>query len=321
MSAAREKADAAGFFRMQLPIELSGRALSNLAMAVLREHLARKGLGLHNDLQNEHSVIGNLPVVEMLHTWGAQEQKDALIEKLCRAEYLIGFALTEPNHGSDAAHMETTAVRDGDEWIINGSKRFNTYMHRATHDIVFARTSGEPDDGHGITAFIVPMDTPGIQADFMWWTSNMPSDHAEVSIEDCRVPHSAIVPARRTAVRGRARAQPRLQDRLGGRSPEQGGRRAHDRHGQLPRQPPGLRRGRPGDADPRRLRLHSPRTATLATCRSSTSTATTAATASRRGRRRCRCVRWPRTCSRSEPAAMQAPPELDNHALQADSET
>lgn len=189
----RDLADEHGFFRMQLPEEMGGRGLNNLTMAVLREHMARKGLGLHNDLQNEHSIIANLPVAEMLHLWGTQEQKDALIEKYIKFEYVIAFGLTEPGHGSDASHLETTAVRDGDEWVLNGAKRFNSYMHVASHDIVFARTSGNPGDGSGITAFIVPTDTPGIEVDFLWWTFNMPTDHAEVTIKDCRVPHDCIL--------------------------------------------------------------------------------------------------------------------------------
>ncbi|HEX4110362.1 MAG TPA: acyl-CoA dehydrogenase family protein [Solirubrobacteraceae bacterium] len=187
------RADRAGLFRAQLPVELGGRGLSNLAMAILREHMATRGLGLHNDLQNEHSIIGNLPTVEMIHTWGTQEQKDSMIEKMIKFEYRVAFGLTEPSHGSDAAHMDTRAVRDGDEWVIDGAKRFNSWMHTSTHDIVFARTSGSAGDGRGITAFIVPMDTPGIEVDFMWWTFNMPTDHAEVSIRDCRVPSSCIL--------------------------------------------------------------------------------------------------------------------------------
>ena len=74
----------------------------------------------------------------------------------------MAFGLTEPNHGSDATWLETRAEPDGDGWVINGAKRFNTGVHRATHDLVFARTSGEPGQARGITAFLVPTDTPGL---------------------------------------------------------------------------------------------------------------------------------------------------------------
>jgi alkylation response protein AidB-like acyl-CoA dehydrogenase len=103
----------------------------------------------------------------------------------------IGFGLTEPLHGSDATWMETNAYRDGDEWVINGAKRWNTGMHRATHDFVFARTSGDAGDAEGITCFIVPVETPGFNVEFMWWTFNMPTDHAEITLTDVRVPDTA----------------------------------------------------------------------------------------------------------------------------------
>ena len=187
------RADAAGWLRYGLPKEAGGSGGSNLDMAVIREHLARKGLGLHNDLQNEASVVGNFPFAHMLLEFGTPEQIEEFLEPMLAREKRIGFGLTEPDHGSDATWMETTAVRDGDDWIINGVKRFNSGMHSATHDVVFARTSGKPGDAGGITAFIVPTDAPGLTVDFHWWTLNMPTDHAEVTLRDVRVPNSAIL--------------------------------------------------------------------------------------------------------------------------------
>lgn len=186
------RADAAGWLRYGLPKEIGGSGGSNLDMAVIREHLAHKGLGLHNDLQNESSVVGNFPVAHMLLEFGTQEQKDEFLEPMLSRKKKIGFGLTEPEHGSDATWMETTAVRDGDDWIINGAKRFNSGMHSATHDVVFARTSGQDGDARGITAFLTPVDTPGFSSDFFWWTFNMPTDHAEVTLRDVRVPGSAV---------------------------------------------------------------------------------------------------------------------------------
>src|SRR5690606_8142831 len=176
------RADAAGWLRYGLPKEVGGSGGTNFDMAVIREHLAHKGLGLHNDLQNESSVVGNFPVVHMLLEHGTQEQKDEFLEGIFTLTRRVGFGLTEPEHGSDATWLETTAVRRGDDWIINGAKRFNSGMHSATHDVVFARTSGEPGDARGITAFIVPTDAPGFSVDFHWWTLNMPTDHAEVTL-------------------------------------------------------------------------------------------------------------------------------------------
>src|SRR6185503_20360982 len=124
----RRRADQAGHLRFALPGELGGRDGSNLAMAIIREHLAHKGLGLHNDLQNESSIVGNFPQVILLHRFGTEEQKDRYIEGMFKGTERIGFGLTEPLHGSDATFMETAAVKQGSDWIINGMKRFNTGM-------------------------------------------------------------------------------------------------------------------------------------------------------------------------------------------------
>ncbi|MCP9979048.1 acyl-CoA/acyl-ACP dehydrogenase [Actinomadura madurae] len=156
------RADAAGWLRYGLPGEVGGSGGTNLDMAVIREHLAHRGLGLHNDLQNESSVVGNFPFVHMLLEYGTPEQKEEFLEPMLAREKRIGFGLTEPDHGSDATWMETTAVRDGGDWVLNGAKRFNSGMHSATHDVVFARTSGEPGDARGITAFFVPARRRGV---------------------------------------------------------------------------------------------------------------------------------------------------------------
>ena len=189
---ASRRADAAGLKRYALPAELGGRGASNEAMAIVREHLNHKPIGLHNDPQSEASIIGNFPTVLLLHEFGSDEQKQ-LVEPCIRGEAGLAFGLTEPNHGSDATFLETRARRDGDEWVIDGAKRFNTGMHIASHDLIFARTSGEPGEGLGITAFVVPTDAPGLSVDFHWWTLNMPSDHAEVTLSGVRVNDDAIL--------------------------------------------------------------------------------------------------------------------------------
>jgi acyl-CoA dehydrogenase len=188
----RRRADKAGWLRYGLPASLGGRDGTNLDMAVIREHLAHKGLGLHNDLQNESSIVGNFPVVHMLLAFGTAAQQAEFLPGVITGTHRLAFGLTEPEHGSDATWLETTAVRDGGDWVINGKKRFNSGMHHANYDLVFARTAGKAGDAEGITCFIVPTATPGLSVDFMWWTFNMPSDHAEVTLTDVRVPPSAI---------------------------------------------------------------------------------------------------------------------------------
>ncbi|HVA74414.1 MAG TPA: acyl-CoA dehydrogenase family protein [Acidimicrobiales bacterium] len=193
LAEARRRADKAGHYRYAFPAEYGGRDGTNLGMAVIREHFATKGLGLHNDLQNEHSIVGNnVGLLLMIH-YGSEQQKAEWIEDLAAGRRGFAFGITEPAHGSDATYMETTARREGEEWVINGEKTFNTGVHHAGHDLVFARTSGEPGDGRGITGFLVPVDSPGFKIEEYLWTFNMPTDHAHVSLTDVRVPHSAIL--------------------------------------------------------------------------------------------------------------------------------
>lgn len=189
---ARRRSDAAGHYRYPFPAAFGGKDGTNLGMAVIREHLARKGLGLHCDLQNEHAVVGNnVGLLLMLH-YGTEDQKKEWVDDLAEGRRHFAFGITEPGHGSDATHMETTAVRDGDEWVINGGKTWNSGLHTAQYDMIMARTSGRPGDGDGITAFLVPTDAPGFRIEEFLWTFNMPTDHARVSLTDVRVPHSSI---------------------------------------------------------------------------------------------------------------------------------
>jgi acyl-CoA dehydrogenase len=185
-------ADEAGFYRYPFPREHGGMDGTNLGMAIVREHLAAKGLGLHNDLQNEHSIVGNNVGLLLMLNYGTPEQQSEWIDDLALGRRGFAFGITEPAHGSDATHMETVAVRDGDEWVINGEKTWNTGIHKATYDLIFARTSGDAGDGHGITAFLVPTGTPGFKVEEFLWTFNMPTDHAHISLTNVRVPDSAI---------------------------------------------------------------------------------------------------------------------------------
>ena len=195
LSEARRRADRAGHYRYPFPAEYGGRDGSNLGMAIIREHLASKGLGLHCDLQNEHAVVGNNVGLLLMIIYGSDEQKEVWIDDLAQGRRGFAFGITEPAHGSDATWMETCAERQGDQWVINGEKTWNTGIHKASHDLVFARTSGSPGDASGITAFLVPRDTAGFEVVEYLWTFNMPTDHAHVRLTDVRVPDSAILGA------------------------------------------------------------------------------------------------------------------------------
>lgn len=193
LAEATRRADAAGHYRYPIPKAYGGRDGTNLGMAIIREHLASKGLGLHNDLQNEHSIVGNNVALLLMIAYGTEEQKRDWIEGLATGGLGFAYGITEPNHGSDATHMETTAVRDGNDWIINGEKTWNTGIHRKPYDLVFARTSGQAGDAKGITAFLVPMKAPGVKIEKMLWTFNMPTDHGHVSFTNVRTPHGSIL--------------------------------------------------------------------------------------------------------------------------------
>ncbi len=192
LAEAKDLADAAGHYRYALPKEYGGRDGTNLGMAVIREHLAVKGLGLHNDLQNEHSIVGNAVGVLLMIAYGTEQQKAEWLEPLLERKIGFAFGITEPNHGSDATHMETSAVRDGDGWRITGEKTWNTGIHKAPYDLVFARTSGKAGDGLGITAFLVPTKADGFKVEEMLWTFNMPTDHGRVSLDRVYVPDDAV---------------------------------------------------------------------------------------------------------------------------------
>jgi acyl-CoA dehydrogenase len=133
--------------------------------------------------------------VPVIAAYGSAEQQ-TYVEGIITGKKHLSFGLTEPNHGSDATWMETTGVRATDgsgDWIINGMKRWNSQVARAHANLVFARTSGKAGDARGVTAFIVPTATPGHKVLYNHWTFNMPSDHAETSLENVRVPDSAIL--------------------------------------------------------------------------------------------------------------------------------
>jgi acyl-CoA dehydrogenase len=195
LTEARRLADAAGHYRYGWPVEMGGKGGSQLDLAVIREHLAAKGLGLFNDLQNEHSIVGNNPFILLFKAFATPEQYARDSEALLGGKMKTAFGLTEPNHGSDATHMETRAVREERDgkpgWRIDGAKMWITGMHTATHMMCFARTSGNDGDAKGITCFIVPNPTPGLVIEEYLWTFNMPTDHPRLSLNNVWVPEDA----------------------------------------------------------------------------------------------------------------------------------
>jgi alkylation response protein AidB-like acyl-CoA dehydrogenase len=138
--------------------------------------------------------VNNL-VCEVIQSVGTESQKKTHIPKLCSGEYIAGsFALTEPGAGSDPAAMSTSAVLHGNEWVLNGTKRFITSAPYAGIFVVWAVTDKTAPRGKGISCFLVPAGTPGL---VIGRAEQKMGQHAaatnEVILEDCRIPQDALL--------------------------------------------------------------------------------------------------------------------------------
>lgn len=141
------------------------------------------------------TVSVNNMVNEVIQALGSEEQKNRYISKICSAEYLAGaFALTEPGAGSDPAAMITTAVSDGDSWVLNGSKIFISSASFAGVFVVWAITDPQAPKGKGISMFLVEPDAPGLT---IGKPEKKMGQHAsptnELLFQDCRVPASGLM--------------------------------------------------------------------------------------------------------------------------------
>jgi acyl-CoA dehydrogenase len=195
LAQARRRAIDAGFYKYPFPSALGGNDGSNLAMAIIREHLAHRGPGLHAELSHEASVVANEPLVLVLHEYGTPEQRERYLEPLADGRLAIAFALTEPGHGSDATWLQTRAERVDGGWELHGVKRFITGIDVAEAVLVFARTSGQDGKAAGISAFLVPVPTPGLDVPYYHWCFNMPTDHGELTLDGVRVGDDAVLGA------------------------------------------------------------------------------------------------------------------------------
>ncbi|WP_159949454.1 acyl-CoA dehydrogenase family protein [Rhizobium sp. 18065] len=146
-----------GFLGMLVPEDYGGSDTGTVAYAVALEEIAA-GDGACSTIMSVHSSVGCMPILK----FGTEDQKQYFLPKLASGTWIGGFALTEPQAGSDASNLRTRAVLDGDHYIIDGSKQFITSGRNGQVIIVFAVT--DPDAGKkGISAFVVPTDTPGYE--------------------------------------------------------------------------------------------------------------------------------------------------------------
>lgn len=173
-----------GFLAGPIPTEYGGMGLDFIAYALLTEEIGRADSSVRTTL----SVHVSLVQLTLLR-WASDAQKQKYLLALARGDYLGCFALTEPNAGSDPAGMQTTAVRDGDYWVLNGTKTWISNGGVAGLAIVFAQT--DRSKGHrGIAAFLVERDsTPGFTArEIKGKLGLRASNTAEIVLENCRVP-------------------------------------------------------------------------------------------------------------------------------------
>ncbi len=172
-----------GLLGMLVPEAYGGSDTGVLAYAIAVEEIAA-GDGACSTIMSVHSSVGCVPILK----FGAEEQRQRFLPKLASGEWIGGFALTEPQAGSDASNLKTRARRDGDYYIIDGAKQFITSGKNGQVIIVFAVT--DPDAGkHGITAFIVPTDTPGYEVIRVEEKLGLhASDTCQIAFNEMRVP-------------------------------------------------------------------------------------------------------------------------------------
>ncbi|MFC0242570.1 acyl-CoA dehydrogenase family protein [Rhodopseudomonas telluris] len=172
-----------GFLGMLVPEAYGGSETGMVAYTLALEEIAA-GDGACSTIVSVHSSVGCMPILK----FGTDEQKQRFLPKLASGEWIGGFALTEPQAGSDASNLRTTARRDGDHYVINGAKQFITSGQNGQLIILFAVT--DPDAGKkGITAFIVPTDTPGYEVVRVEHKLGQhSSDTCQLAFNDMRIP-------------------------------------------------------------------------------------------------------------------------------------
>ena len=189
VEALRELA-ALGCYGIAVPEQYGGAGMDTTALAVALEEIAAGDGGVSTVVS-----VNNCPVCAILLKFGSEAQKQAFLVPLARGTALGAFCLTEPHVGSDAASLRTSAVRDGDHYVINGVKQFITSGKNADYAIVIAVTD-KAAGKRGISAFVVPTATPGYTvARLEDKTGQHSSDTAQILFENCRVPAANLIGA------------------------------------------------------------------------------------------------------------------------------
>jgi citronellyl-CoA dehydrogenase len=186
---AMERAGELGYLGLCFPEEYGGQGGDYFYSLVRAECMSYSGSGG----TNMGFAVQSDMVLPPIHLLGTEEQKQRYLAPGIKGEKIGCLGITEPGAGSDVAGIRTTAIRDGDEYVINGSKTFITNGVRADFILMVAKT--DPDAGHsGITLFLVDTDTPGFRVSRQLEKMGMhASDTAELAFEDMRVPAGAVL--------------------------------------------------------------------------------------------------------------------------------
>ena len=177
-----------GCYGVAVPTEWDGAGLDYLALALILEEIAA-GDGATSTIVS----VNNCPVCSILMAWGSDAQKERWLKPLARGDMLGAFCLTEPHVGSQADGLKTTAVRDGDDYVLNGVKQFITSGKNGDVAIVMAVTD-KAAGKKGISAFVVPTASPGYHVDRIEdKLGQHASDTAQIRFENCRVPAADLL--------------------------------------------------------------------------------------------------------------------------------
>ncbi|MDH0864917.1 acyl-CoA dehydrogenase family protein [Mitsuaria sp. GD03876] len=172
-----------GCYGVAVPTEYDGAGLDYLALAIILEEI-----GAGDGATSTVVSVNNCPVCSILMAFGNEDQKERFLKPLARGDMLGAFCLTEPHVGSEAGGLKTTAVRDGDDYVLNGVKQFITSGKNGDVAIVMAVTD-KAAGKKGISAFLVPTSTPGyVVARIEDKMGQHASDTAQILFEGCRVP-------------------------------------------------------------------------------------------------------------------------------------
>jgi acyl-CoA dehydrogenase len=173
-----------GFWGLTIPEQYGGAGMGNLALSIVLEELNR-GCAATGVTVSVHNSLLCSPI----NKWGTEEQKKTWLPKLATGECLGAYALTEPGSGSDAAAMVTRGVKDGDHYVINGTKIWVTTGSMAGLVLVYVRTNPDVPKAKGVSAFLVPAGTPGMKVGKKEMKCGIRGSPAvELEFDNCRVP-------------------------------------------------------------------------------------------------------------------------------------